>query len=82
MLMGACSVSKIAGGVRIDTLPTNLEKPCPHPLDIYLSVSGDTVGADEIRMGRLGDALINCGNEKELVVDTYNKVRNIFKESQ
>ena len=52
---------------------------CPHPLDIINTVKGTSVGSDEVRIGRLGDALIECGKEKEIVVQGYEQLSNILR---
>lgn len=61
-------------------LPIEVEAPCNHPLAIVIAVKGSSVGSDEIRIGRLGDALIECGKEKEIAVDAYNGVAGIIKD--
>lgn len=43
------------------------------------TVSGSTVGSDEIRMGRLGDALIECGQEKDIAVEGYQQLSEILR---
>jgi len=67
------------GGVRVQELPTDVAEPCPHPSDVIKGVSGPTVGLDEIRMGRLGDALIECGAEKQIAVDANQQLIQIFR---
>ncbi len=58
-----------AGGgatdLRAEPLPASVAAPCDHP--------GDYLGAQdwEIMAGRLGDALIRCGAEKEIAVQAY-----------
>lgn len=74
LLLGACAGLNSVG-VNPDRLPTNVEESCPHPLEVINTVSGSSVGSDEIRMGRLGDALIECGAEKDIAVEAYNGVR-------
>ena len=64
-----------AVGVRSDPLPVNVAAPCPHPLDVIGGVRGGTVGDDEVRMGRLGDALLQCGEEKAIAVTAYEDLR-------
>lgn len=71
-----------AVGVRPSKLPINVEAPCDHPLTVIKSVQGSTVGSDEIRMGRLGDALLECAEEKQVAVDAYNGVRNAVTGNQ
>ena len=48
-------------------------------MDVIKTVSGTSVGSDEIRMGRLGDALIECGQEKEIAVEGYQQLSKILK---
>ncbi len=43
------------------------------------TIRGSSVGSDEIRMGRLGDALIECGQEKEIAVKGYQQLSEILK---
>lgn len=76
--MAGCSGLNVVG-VRAQPLPETVSQPCPHPSDVIAGVHGTTVGSDEIRMGRLGDALIECGQEKEIAVDAYQQVSNIIK---
>jgi hypothetical protein len=57
-------------------LPINVAEICAHPLDVINTVRGSSVGSDEIRMGRLGDALLECRAEKQVAVEAYNGVRN------
>ena len=52
---------------------------CPHPSDVINTVRGSTVGSDEIRMGRLGDALLECGQEKEIAVEGYETLADILR---
>lgn len=66
-------------GVRVQLLPENVSNPCPHPLDVILAVRGSSVGSDEIRMGRLGDALIQCGQEKDIAVQGYKELSEILR---
>tara|TARA_R110000765_G_scaffold297405_1_gene392504 strand:- start:18 stop:224 length:207 start_codon:yes stop_codon:yes gene_type:complete len=61
--------------VRPDPLPANVAFPCPHPFDVIAGVRGGSVGSDEVRMGRLGDALINCGSQKVIAVEAFNGLR-------
>jgi hypothetical protein len=62
-----------AGALRLDPLPASVEEPCPHPSDLLSR--GGTVADDEISLGRVGDALIQCGQEKAVAVEAYNGVR-------
>ncbi|CBX88002.1 hypothetical protein [Roseovarius Plymouth podovirus 1] len=43
------------------------------------TVRGSTIGSDEIRMGRLGDALIECGQEKDIAVQGYEELSEILR---
>lgn len=78
LLLAGC-VGSATDGVRVVDLPDNVTDPCPHPWDVISSVSGDTVGADEVRLGRLGDALIECGNEKAVAVEGYQQLTEILE---
>lgn len=73
-------VGSNAVGVRPDPLPQNVAAQCAHPLDVVRSVRGRGVGADEVRMGRLGDALLKCRAEKQIAVDAYVAVGGIVAE--
>lgn len=79
LLLAGCEGWK-NGGVQTDPLPTNVSEPCPHPLDVIRDVRGSSVGSDEIRMGRLGDALLECGQEKEIAVEAYESLSEILAE--
>jgi len=46
---------------------------------VIATVSGSSVGSDEIRMGRLGDALIECGQEKDIAVEGYEELSRILR---
>ncbi|AWY09421.1 hypothetical protein vBRpoPV13_64 [Ruegeria phage vB_RpoP-V13] len=48
-------------------------------MDVIRSVRGSSVGSDEIRMGRLGDALIECGQEKEIAVEAYQELSDLLR---
>ena len=78
LLLAACA-GWSGDGLRIQELPKNVTEPCPHPMDVIKTVSGTSVGSDEIRMGRLGDALIECGQEKEIAVEGYQQLSKILK---
>jgi hypothetical protein len=41
-------------------------------------VNGYTVGDDENRIGRLGDALLECGREKQVAVEAYDAARAVL----
>jgi len=77
--LGGCSDSNVAG-VRVQKLPIEVTEPCPHPSDVIATVKGSSVGSDEIRMGRLGDALIECGAEKEIAVNANEQLIKILKD--
>lgn len=77
-LLVGCSVSA-TDGVRVVELPDNVIEPCPDPWSVISSIPGDTVGSDEVRLGRLGDALIECGNEKDIAVDGYQQLSDILR---
>jgi len=47
---------------------------------VIATVKGSSVGSDEIRMGRLGDALIECGAEKEIAVNANEQLIKILKD--
>lgn len=78
LLLVGCSDWK-NGGVKVQPLPTEVAERCPHPLDVIRSVRGSSVGSDEIRMGRLGDALIECGQEKEIAVEAYQELSDLLR---
>lgn len=65
--------------MRVQPLPENVSYPCPHPLDVIMTIEGSSVGSDELRMGRLGDALIECGQEKEIAVEGYEQLSEILR---
>ena len=78
VLLAGCSGWSV-DGVRVQPLPINVTTPCPHPTNVIQTVQGNTVGADEIRMGRLGDALIQCGQEKDIAVEGYQELSQILR---
>ena len=65
--------------MRVQPLPNNVSEPCPHPTEVIATVRGVSVGSDEIRMGRLGDALIECGQEKDIAVQGYEELSEILR---
>lgn len=73
----ACGGSN-AAGVRLDPLPVNVAEDCPHPSDVVATVRGHTVADDEVRMGRLGDELLECRAEKRVAVQAYNLTREVI----
>lgn len=80
-LLAGCSGLN-AVGVRPDQLPNNVSEPCDDPLTVIKSVRGNSVGSDELRMGRLGDALIECSKEKAVAVHAYDEIRIILTGSK
>ena len=78
LLLVGCNAWNV-GGVRVQPLPKNITEPCSHPMDVINEVNGVTVGSDEIRMGRLGDALIECGQEKDIAVEGYIQLSEILR---
>jgi len=74
-VLTACAGSNSVGVVP-DRLPTEVEAGCEHPSDVISNVRGSSVGSDEIRMGRLGDSLLDCGELLDIAVDAYNGVRD------
>ncbi len=74
-LMGCFGSTNAGAGLRLDPLPVNVALPCPHPAHVIQTVRNDSVGADEIRLGRLGDALLECSAEKEIAVTAYKEAR-------
>lgn len=64
------------GRFQISELPEAVSEPCPHPLTLVSR--GGTVADDEITVGRLGDALIECGREKEVAVSGFNKLKQVL----
>lgn len=73
----ACSASNSVG-LRLDELPQNVQEDCPHPSDVIATVRGHTVADDEVRMGRLGDELLECRAEKRVAVGAYNLTREVI----
>lgn len=41
---------------------------------------GGTVADDEVSLGRFGDTLIRCGQEKSVAVEAYNGVRTALEQ--
>lgn len=72
-LMG-CAASNV-DGVRADPLPASVTGLCPAPGDLL--AKGGTVADDEISMGRIGDALIECERARALAVEAYERLRDI-----
>ena len=72
-MLPACSGWSGAGGLRLDPLPAAVVAPCPHPATLLSR--GGTVADDEVSLGRIGSALILCGEQKSLAVDAYNGAR-------
>jgi hypothetical protein len=63
----------------VGPLDETISQPCPKPINVINTVKGTSIGSDEIRLGRLGDALIQCGAEKEIIVNAYKQVAKIIK---
>lgn len=59
--------------MRPDALPASIAAPCPHPSDLLSR--GGTVADDEISLGRLGSALIDCEGRRAAAVGAFNGVR-------
>lgn len=76
-----CGASS-SGGIRADPLPVTVAAPCDHPSDVVATVAGRGVGRDEVRLGRVGDALIECAAEKAVVVAAYDALREITSKSK
>lgn len=77
ILMGIALASALTGcgglsggGVRLDPLPANIAAPCPHP-STFLRPGARTVADDEIMVGRIGDALIDCEGRRSAAVAAY-----------
>lgn len=79
LLLAGCSGLTPVGGVRTNELPNNVIEPCPHPSDVIASVHGSSVGSDEIRIGRLGDALIECSQEKQIAVKGWKQLSDLVR---
>lgn len=65
--------------MEVRNLPDEVTKPCDHPSTVIATVTGHTIGSDEIRLGRLGDALIECGKEKEIAVEAYENLADTIR---
>lgn len=74
--MTGCSAWSGAGVLRLDPLPPAVAASCPHPSTLLSR--GGTVANDEISLGRIGDALIQCGQEKAIAVKAYNGVLRVL----
>lgn len=64
------------GRFQVSNLPKAVTEPCPHPMTLVSR--GGTVEDDEITVGRLGDALIECNQEKEVAVSGFNKMKQVL----
>lgn len=71
-----CAGWRHVGDLEINELPEEVQDPCPHPLTLLQR--GGTVGDDEISLGRIGDALIECGAEKDIAVQGYSDLRAVL----
>ena len=76
LVLTGCGVFKNVGDLEVSELPEEVSDPCPHPTEFLLK--GGTVAHDEITLGRVGDALIECGAEKAIAVQGYNDLRTIL----
>jgi len=72
LALQACSGFS-AAGVRADPLPDIVAARCPHPSSV------DPAGDWEIYAGRLGDALLECGETKAVAVQAYDDLRATFR---
>jgi predicted metal-binding membrane protein len=77
-VLTGCVDWKGDGRFQISELPEAVSEPCPHPLTLVSR--GGTVADDEVTVGRLGDALIECGREKEVAVSGFNKLKQVLTE--
>lgn len=68
-LTGCAGLKADGTGVRPDPLPASVAAPCPHPADLLSR--GGTVADDEISLGRIGDALIECEGRRAVAVAAY-----------
>lgn len=70
----ACS--GLSGGgatdLRAEPLPAPVAAPCDHP-SAYVGLRDW-----EIMVGRIGDALIRCGEEKAVAVEAYKGLRAVI----
>ena len=70
LALAGCGGSSGDGtGLRLDPLPAAVTAPCPHPS--ALLDRGGTVASDEISLGRIGDALIDCEGARAVAVEAY-----------
>lgn len=58
-----------ASGLRTEPLSAAVAEPCPHPTEFLGAADW------EILAGRIGDALIVCGAEKDIAVEAYEGLR-------
>lgn len=72
-VLTACGGWKPSGSVRVVPPDSALITPCPKPAD-YLG-AGDW----EIMAGRLGVALIRCGQEKQALADYIGDVQEAMR---
>lgn len=63
LALGACARPGAAPGGDIAPIPPRALGPCAHPLDFMRG--GMSRAEFEIAAGRMGDALISCGAEKQ-----------------
>lgn len=72
LLLTACGGLKPSGSVRVQPPDAALVAPCPKP-GAYLG-AGDW----EVMAGRLGVALIRCGQEKQALADWASDVVEVL----
>ena len=70
----ACGVSAPSGALRIEPLPAEVSRPCPHPSRFL------TGGNLEIITGRVGAALLDCERARALAVEAYQAVADALAE--
>lgn len=62
-LLAACGDSVSVGAPRLEPPPAAALRECRHPAE-FLPAGAKAQGAIEIAVGRIGDELIRCRNEK------------------
>lgn len=70
----ACSGSPIDGeALRLGRLDAEVAGPCADPRSVLVGVPGGlgTIAGVEVALGRMGDELIECGEEKAIAVSAY-----------
>ncbi|HBB81932.1 MAG TPA: hypothetical protein DC031_01345 [Sulfitobacter sp.] len=77
LALGACARSGVApGAAGLAPLPPRALAPCAHPLDFLRG--GMSRAEFEIATGRMGDALISCGAEKQALGVYLQGLRDDF----